>query len=42
MVAFEGVSTVGVGRALLAFDLEFLIEAVTDGLEGAARRLVMA
>jgi len=37
-VALAVVSVVGVGRALLAFDLEFLTAAVKEGLEGALPR----
>ena len=37
MAALAGTSSVGVGRALLAFDLELLIAAETAGLEGAVR-----
>lgn len=39
MAALADASSVGVGRALLAFDLEFLIAAETVGLEGTPPRL---
>ena len=37
MAALVGASSVGVGRALLVFDLEFLTAAATTVLEGALR-----